>query len=185
MFRTIEAALAETVESSGAVPQPPVGSGTLASQPPRVGAAQTALRLAAAPPERYVHLYDRLHRPAAEPRVADEAHTDVPPLGYALAQLSGIYVLAENRDGLIIVDMHAAHERITYERMKQELASAKLKSQPLLVPIDFAVTAREADLAEECAPSSKRSGLRSCGAAQKSFEFLPYRCCCTEARSRR
>ena len=159
VFRTIEAALAETVGSSGAVPQPPVGSGMLASQPPRVGPAQTALRLAAAPVERYVHLYDRLHRPPAEPRVADEAHTDVPPLGYALAQLSGIYVLAENPDGLIIVDMHAAHERITYERMKQELASAKLKSQPLLVPIDFAVTAREADLAEECAPELETLGF--------------------------
>jgi DNA mismatch repair protein MutL len=149
VFRTIEAALADTVESSGEALRPPVVGGTFGASPLASMAGQTALQLAATAEARYVHLYDQLHRPVAQARVAETAQADVPPLGYALAQLSGVYVLAENRDGLIIVDMHAAHERITYERMKQELAAAKLKSQPLLVPIDLAISAREADLAEE------------------------------------
>ncbi|MEC7377859.1 MAG: DNA mismatch repair endonuclease MutL, partial [Pseudomonadota bacterium] len=69
-----------------------------------------------------------------------------PPLGYAIAQLHGIYILAQGRAGLIVVDMHAAHERITYERMKRALAEQDLKSQPLLVPISLAVSQKEAAL---------------------------------------
>ncbi|KAB7764861.1 DNA mismatch repair endonuclease MutL [Xanthomonas maliensis] len=76
------------------------------------------------------------------------AETGVPPLGYAIAQLHGIYILAENADGLIVVDMHAAHERIGYERLKQAHDSIGLRAQPLLVPITLAVGEREADTAE-------------------------------------
>lgn len=71
---------------------------------------------------------------------------EIPPFGYAIAQLKGIYILAENSQGLIIVDMHAAHERITYERMKAGYSSQGLVSQPLLVPENLAVSQREADL---------------------------------------
>jgi DNA mismatch repair protein MutL len=95
-----------------------------------------------------VPLYERLHDPVSRQQINDQDAT-VPPLGYALAQLGGVYVLAENRDGLIIVDMHAAHERISYERMKTALGADKLKTQSLLVPIDLKVSPREADLAEE------------------------------------
>ena len=73
---------------------------------------------------------------------------EVPPLGYAIAQLHGIYVLAQNKEGLIIVDMHAAHERITYERMKLACQSEEIKMQPLLVPVSIAVSQSEADCAE-------------------------------------
>lgn len=81
-------------------------------------------------------------------RVPPTQHT-VPPLGYALAQLQGIYILAENAEGLVLVDMHAAHERITYERMKTALEGEGITSQPLLLPITVSVSGREADIAEE------------------------------------
>jgi len=74
---------------------------------------------------------------------------DIPPMGFAIAQLRGIYILAENAQGLIIVDMHAAHERIIYERMKTAFDDQGLVSQPLLVPESLAVSQREADMAEQ------------------------------------
>ena len=77
---------------------------------------------------------------------ADDA--EVPPLGYAIAQLHGIYILAQNKEGLITVDMHAAHERITYERMKTACQNEELKMQPLLVPVSIALSQSEADCAE-------------------------------------
>ncbi|MBH1829075.1 DNA mismatch repair endonuclease MutL [Stenotrophomonas maltophilia] len=76
------------------------------------------------------------------------ADAGVPPLGYAIAQLHGIYILAENAEGLIVVDMHAAHERIGYERLKNAHDGIGLQSQPLLVPITLAGGEREADTAE-------------------------------------
>ncbi|WDG45032.1 DNA mismatch repair endonuclease MutL [Pseudomonas synxantha] len=90
--------------------------------------------------------------PGAEPGIAPslpEGGGDIPPLGYALAQLKGIYILAENAHGLVLVDMHAAHERIMYERLKVAMASEGLSGQPLLVPESLAVSQREADCAEE------------------------------------
>jgi len=74
---------------------------------------------------------------------------EIPPLGFALAQLHGIFILAQNKEGLIIVDMHAAHERITYERMKIDCANEELTVQPLLVPLSIAVSQAEASCAEE------------------------------------
>jgi len=75
--------------------------------------------------------------------------TGLPPLGYALAQLHGIYVLAQNAAGLVLVDMHAAHERILYEKFKNQVDSGTTASQPLLAPIAFALSQRERTLLDE------------------------------------
>lgn len=90
------------------------------------------------------------------PQTGDEE----PPLGYAIAQLHGIYILAQTRQGMIVVDMHAAHERITYERMKIALDAQDLKSQPLLVPVTLAVSQREASVAETHADELHALGLQ-------------------------
>lgn len=81
------------------------------------------------------------------------------PLGRALAQLQGVYILAENRQGLVIVDMHAAHERIVYERLKTQLDGAAIQSQPLLIPATFAATPEEVATAEACAEVLPTLGL--------------------------
>lgn len=74
---------------------------------------------------------------------------EMPPLGYARAQLHGIYILAENAEGMVMVDMHAAHERITYERLKSAHVGEGIQSQPLLVPITLSVSGKEAQLVED------------------------------------
>jgi len=86
---------------------------------------------------------------AASMAQLEASDAEVPPLGYAIAQLKGIYILAENAQGLIVVDMHAAHERITYERMKTAMAEQGLQTQPLLVPETIAVSQKEADYADQ------------------------------------
>ena len=82
-----------------------------------------------------------------------------PPLGYALAQLGGAYILAENEEGLVIVDMHAAHERITYEKMKSASSEQTLVKQRLLVPLSLEVTRREADVVEALTEEFGRLGI--------------------------
>ena len=81
------------------------------------------------------------------------------PLGRALAQLQGVYILAENDQGLIVVDMHAAHERIVYERLKQQLDEARLGSQPMLIPVSFAATPEEVLTAETHGQALNELGL--------------------------
>jgi DNA mismatch repair protein MutL len=95
--------------------------------------------------------------PLPEARSPDDEKA--PPLGFAIAQLSGIYILAENADGLVVVDMHAAHERITYEKLKASFDDKEIVRQPLLVPLGLAVSEREATLAEESAVLFRRLGL--------------------------
>ena len=106
--------------------------------------------------------YAALLQPEAQSNgVSDkDAQQEIPPLGFALAQLKGIYILAENSGGLIIVDMHAAHERIVYERMKQNAQQEDVIAQPLLVPIAFSVSQAEADLVEENVEFFSHLGFR-------------------------
>ncbi|QQE88195.1 DNA mismatch repair endonuclease MutL [Azotobacter chroococcum] len=107
----------------------------------------------------YREFFAPLAESGAEPAAQPEGLGGIPPLGYALAQLKGIYILAENAQGLVLVDMHAAHERITYERLKVAMASEGLRGQPLLVPESLALSQREADCAEEHAEWFQRLGF--------------------------
>jgi DNA mismatch repair protein MutL len=104
------------------------------------------------------------HQPGAAPLNEPQAlqpasHPDTPPLGFALAQLHGIYILSQAPDGLILVDMHAAHERTTYEKMKTALADGGVASQPLLVPMTISVAPAEAEVLDEHAAALNRLGL--------------------------
>jgi len=90
---------------------------------------------------------------------SQQSQTTIPPLGFALAQLKGIYVLAENEQGLLIVDMHAAHERIVYERLKTAFDGEHVVTQPLLVPISMHVSQTEADIVENHQAHFTKLGL--------------------------
>jgi DNA mismatch repair protein MutL len=109
-----------------------------------------------------ISLYHQLHK--AEPQspnaqACQPESVDVPALGYALAQLSNIYILAENAHGLVLVDMHAAHERVIYEQLKQNMQDKKLIAQPLLLPITIALSEREVNYLEEYNEVFAQTGL--------------------------
>lgn len=104
-------------------------------------------------------VYEKLYSPATHkteykpvihvtPTVNKSFENSEYPLGFALAQLHGVYILAENNQGLIVVDIHAAHERITYEQLKAEFQSESIKTQTLLIPISIALNERDAEIAE-------------------------------------
>ena len=84
----------------------------------------------------------------SEAVAADEAASGFPPLGFAVAHLHGAFILSQSRDGLVMVDAHAAHERITYEHLKAQYDAGAVRSQPLLLPVKVHVSEGEADLAE-------------------------------------
>jgi DNA mismatch repair protein MutL len=97
-----------------------------------------------------IQAYGRVMEGAAHRLPEDTEETNgIPPLGFALAQLHGVYILSQNATGLVMTDMHAAHERVTYEQLKSRHAQEGIKSQRMLVPLNLAVSEAEADLAEE------------------------------------
>lgn len=133
-------------------------------QQPHAKPLQSAMSLSPNQVREQSQIYAELLKPGVAANAEKMAlpHTDAsnsPPLGFAIAQLHGIYVLAENQHGLILVDMHAAHERITYERLKQVWAEHNTVSQPLLVPLSVAVSSREADQAEQAQDVFHRLGI--------------------------
>ena len=162
VYRSLHAALAETRAGATAAPMPSLAAANEArwSMPPPQQQA-IGLRVGDAPAA-YAALYaprDEALPPTATPSMPEDAPGGMPPLGYAVAQLHGIYILAENADGLVVVDMHAAHERIGYEKLKAAHDGAGLRTQPLLVPASLAVSEREADVAEREAETLARLGF--------------------------
>ncbi|KPA96279.1 DNA mismatch repair protein MutL [Pseudomonas asplenii] len=135
----------------------PAGAGSGAGYPYQYRPQSTQMPPVAEAQSVYREFYAPL--PEAAAPALPEGQGDVPPLGYALAQLKGIYILSENAQGLVLVDMHAAHERIMYERLKIAMASEGLSGQPLLVPESLALSQREADCAEEHAGWFQRLGF--------------------------
>lgn len=117
---------------------------------------------------------DAFSPPTPQPIESTEA-TDVPPLGFAIAQLHGIYILAQNHAGLVLVDMHAAHERIVYERMKEAAAMQPLSSQPLLIPVSMAATTLEMATVEAHAETLAMLGfeLNAVGPTTLAIRCLP------------
>lgn len=116
-------------------------------------------------------LYERL---SADPVAAATGDPDQ-PLGVALAQLHGIYILAQNRNGLVLVDMHAAHERITYERLRQGFADRRIVRQALLTPLMLTVTDQEAELVDDKGQALAELGfvMRRAGPASVLVEEIP------------
>ncbi|WP_133680336.1 DNA mismatch repair endonuclease MutL [Paludibacterium purpuratum] len=93
------------------------------------------------------------------PVALPESDDGIPPLGFALAQLHGVYILSQCQEGLIVVDMHAAHERIVYERLKTALDHEGIPTQPLLLPVSFGASAQEVATVEEHKEGMTRLGL--------------------------
>jgi len=130
--------------SSAQSPNHSMGGMTSYSSTPRQGSMSLQV-------EEQIQAYTNLSRslPANEAQSVAQAHEDIPPLGFAVAQLHGVFILSQTARGMVVVDMHAAHERITYERLKQAMEEGTLASQPLLVPIGMSLSEKEATLAEE------------------------------------
>jgi len=177
--RTVEAALAQSVAGDAEPTSPPVQTAySNSGSPDRAPHYQAGLSLGGGRAEldAYADLVTGAPGPAFRPghnRAQESA--EVPPLGYALAHLHGAFILAQNSDGLVIVDAHAAHERVTYEKLKTAAHESALPIQPLLVPLAVVVAESEADLAEQHSDVLERVGLQvdRSGPAQLTIRSVP------------
>jgi DNA mismatch repair protein MutL len=139
---------------SASVPARPFNPQFSSASQGHLGLQQAAVLYAREEPASWIAARQAASAPAAP------IPSDTPwPLGKAVAQIAGIYVLAENAQGLVIVDMHAAHERVVYERLKNSLAASSIDSQTLLIPATFAATAIEVSTAESHADTLRTLGL--------------------------
>jgi len=104
-----------------------------------------------------------------------QPQTEIPPLGFALAHLHGAFILSQSSSGLVMVDAHAAHERITYERLKEQYEQGAIRSQPLLLPLTVHVSEQEATLAEKHAETLSSVGMQvdNRGPAQLLIRTIP------------
>ncbi|MGH6628772.1 MAG: DNA mismatch repair endonuclease MutL, partial [Burkholderiales bacterium] len=157
LFHAVQRALASAAGEAGAAHHVSLAADVaaqVATHPGRAYAApaQTGLRLALAEPAALFSAPPHAIVGEAEP-------AELPPLGFALAQLRDIYILAQNAAGLVLVDMHAGHERVLYERLKQQQAAGPVPSQPLLLPLTLNVSEAEAELAERQAETLAATGL--------------------------
>lgn len=146
--RTVETALAQ----GRATPVPAMPAAAIPSYSP-----QTNLGLSHGSPRAPALIRDAA--PAVRVSVAAATESHLPPLGYALAQLHGIYILAQNATGLVVVDAHAAHERVTYERLKDSIRQARVEIQTLLIPPALEVSEREAEAVERHGELLERCGF--------------------------
>lgn len=149
--RTVEAAIA----GSGATDTGSHGTGMPAELP--TGARQDPLAFSMPAPS--ATLVREQLATYAQLSAAAATGGETAPLGYALAQLHGVYILAQNADGLVIVDAHAAHERISYERLKAEIRQSAVHVQTLLVPLSLPVSEREAEQVEQHSELLERCGF--------------------------
>ncbi|MEW8507837.1 MAG: DNA mismatch repair endonuclease MutL [Candidatus Thiodiazotropha sp.] len=160
IYRGLHRLLAQTRHQ--ATGEPAVEPPGLANQRPSALPLQQGMKLGLAERPAAYRAAFAAQRPLEDEQNREQmpAQTaDTPPLGFALGQLQGVYILAQNSEGLVLVDMHAAHERITYERFKQTYGCDGITSQPLLVPVTVAVSPAEADWVEESRPLLNRIGI--------------------------
>ncbi len=175
VFRALHQALGKPASTSESAPSLPHQSFSAQSFPAQsflkqFVPMQQAMHLHTA--EQPLAFYDALFgtRDTARPppskeegSILNEEESGIPPLGFALAQLAGIYILAQNQNGLVVVDTHAAHERIVYEKLKTSLDTQQIATQPLLIPVSFAAEALDIATAEE-----ERTAIMQLG-----FDIMP------------
>ena len=179
VYNTIKTVLRDTRAGAVSDHAMPASAASLvpadSSVPQGFWPAQSASKNNSATPEyaRQAHWNFMVHEPAQQGSAQQQSSqlesthqaylqnssAEIPPLGFAIGQLHGVYILSQTREGLVLVDMHAAHERTTYERLKLAMAQGAIPSQPLLVPIAVSLPATDAALIEDSIEVLSRVGL--------------------------